>query len=1090
MITWARLGRGSLACLLSAGLTLLSGQEALGQTVSASARSAAGSQTVGVPALLPGSIPGVLPGAPASASLQALPAASITGLGGTIRLDNGLTSALVPVSAEAPLPAVGPAQNPLPASPVAASAPRTLGRNPSLEATRLRQSAVSETLAAEPDSETAASASAAVFEGLGIAGTLSVAAPELSAVSAALAAPSGLGRPVARTAEPSLPLAGKTLLYVVSKVGGRDYLYDHMLAMARETGFELVVLGYPDQKDFAVSRGVRPENYVAADIGNHSPENIARIAAQVRELARRRPIDGVKTFLNAYAQLESELARALSLPGYDPEAVRSAHSKSRARELMNKHPDPALHLPAVLAASEAEAAEAFRRIKAAGFENAVAKPDSGGGGWGVKLGIDSPEAAAAAYREIAAEISRIVREDPRKAASKQLDQSPSVLFEAQIPDGLMLDAEIVVRDGKPVFTFLSYNPPALGNQERGTTYPAALTPEMAALARSQAVKALEAVGLRTGNAHVELIVTRVAGKLAAPIVEINARMGGADIWASVREASGVDVMREGMLAAFGVESRPQPAERAFHLQHRFIISGTAGKLRAVRGLPEQGGEVFLSELFLKPGDAVGANDLLGNITVRGSDELESRDRLFSLLESVEIDIETPDGRLVTQNGLFGHDSADGRLVSGDWVDRLDFAGAGWLGRLKMLPRSFMLGFTPAWTLNAMAQEVQAVALPLFSAALFGLPAALIVTGVGYVMRVAGAWLGSWFMARFNPKWVNVAALVVLALAGLPIPLAAGLGASSSLLFSVFIANSVVQGLVYGINRGVAENLLPRLVIGNHNPEKLELGLNYAYQWVEVACIVMALFVAVPMLSLLGGNVLMVVSSAGIGLSSLLYATLKYREAWAKPKPKAEAASEPSKTESGLGLKDYLPYAFFRFMHFMVYGVLATVLALSVFSSQGAAGTMIGIYDGGSWLASLLATLALLPEKLLGRKGWTLLGAAASVAFVWSALLQVPVLTFVLGGVLGGFITINSNKWMAHYSKSLPQDKYRDLSKWMMTASVAALIPIFAAVSLARIIPAVGAVLTMSNILLGINVLVTVGAAVTALLLLRREKPKA
>ncbi|HAM36404.1 MAG TPA: hypothetical protein DEB40_06040 [Elusimicrobia bacterium] len=985
-------------------------------------------------------------------------------------------------------PAVA-AQSLLPAglpAPTAAQQPARTNTGPEtlLDASQSAQNQTAEVLSAQISREDARAVSGLLFEGRSRAAAAQTEQPS----GAGLAAPrngNGLSKPdQSQTAAGSGELAGKTLLYIVSRINGRNYLYENMLRLSRKYGFELAVLGYPDQKDFAVSMGIKPENYHGADIGNHSPENIAAIAAQVQELSKTRRMDAVKTYLNAYSQLEAELSQALGVAGNAPEAVRAAHTKSLARKLMNAYPDASLHLPAFAARSEAEAREAFLKILAAGFGKAVAKPDSGGGGWGVTLNIESPEAAAAAYRDIIAKMDGLIKADPRKARSKQVDQKPLVLFEGQIPDGLMLDAEVIMRRGEPVFMNLAYNPPALGNQERGTTYPAALPAELAALAKNQTRKALDAVGLKTGNAHVELILTLIQGKLAAPVVEINARMGGADIWASVRETAGVDAMEEGMLAAFGRESRPQPVEKPGLLQHRFLIARTAGRLKAVRGLPETGGEIFLSEAFLAPGDMVTENDLLGNITIRGAEEIASRDRLFELLRNVEIDIETADGKVATQTGIYGHDSEEGRLVAGDWADRIEFGRAGWLQRIRMLPKSFLWGFAPAWTLNAMAQEIQAVAMPLFSAALFGLPTALMITGLGYVTRVAGAWLGSAFMARFNPKWVNVAAVAALALAGTPIILASS--AAPGLMLAAFLANAVVQGLVYGINRGVAENLLPRMIIGNHNPAKLELGLNYAYQWVEIACIVMAFFVAVPLLDLVGGLAMMAISSAGIAVSAAIYATLKYREPWHKPiaEPTAQAPA-PMQPTAKLGFKDYLPYGFFRFMHFMVYGVLSTVLALSVFSSPSAAGTMIGLYDGGSWLASLLATLTLLPEKKLDRKAWAVMAAIAAAAFVWSACLGVPILTFVLGGILGGLVTINSNKWMAYYSQNLPQDKYRNLSKWMMTASVLATLPIFAAVSAARILPAVGAVLTMPAILLGINVAVTAVALLMALLLLRK-----
>jgi hypothetical protein len=405
-------------------------------------------------------------------------------------------------------------------------------------------------------------------------------------------------------------------------------------------------------------------------------------------------------------------------------------------------------------------------------------------------------------------------------------------------------------------------------------------------------------------------------------------------------------------------------------------------------------------------------------------------------------------------------------------------------KIRSLPPSFHVGITGGWTINAMSQEIQAVALPLFTANLFGLEAALLVTGLGYLTRILGAWTGAHFMKRHNPKWVNVAALVSLALSGLPIPVAVALGASKAVVFGTFLLNSAVNGLVYGINRGVAENLLPRLVLGSNDPDRFEFAMNFSYQWVEISCILTAMFAAVPLLKLLSGGPMMAVSSAGIALSSLLYAGLKFREPWKPSDPGREEKPEEGGVQASLGIGDYLPYAFFRFMHFLVYGVMATVLALGVFSSPEAAGTVIGLYDGGSWLASMLATTQL-PVDKFDRKRMALLCAGAAAAFAWSPLLHAPALTFALGGLLGGLVTLNSNKWMGYYSDKLPQAKFRDLSKWMMTASILAMLPIFAAVSVSRLFPAAAAVLSIPHILAGTAVAVTAAAAAMALMLYKK-----
>lgn len=466
-------------------------------------------------------------------------------------------------------------------------------------------------------------------------------------------------------------------------------------------------------------------------------------------------------------------------------------------------------------------------------------------------------------------------------------------------------------------------------------------------------------------------------------------------------------------------------------------------------------------------------------------------------------------------------------------------GRGAVAEILSLPRSFLLGFTPGWTVSSIGQEIQAVALPLFTAELFDAPTALMVTGAGYIFRVAGAWLGSSLMKRFNPVQVNNVALLSVAVAGAALAPAgllqvsgglififllansmmkrfnllqvnkgafvsmAGAGAALTLagfmqassggVFALLLANSIVGGLSYGVTRGVAENLLPRMILGAEGAPKLELALNFAYQWVELGSIAAALWVAVPLLHLVGGPWMMAISSGLVGLATVFYATIRFAEPWMKPQPAADGAAAPSaptpSPESALGFRDYAPVVFFRFMHFMMYGVLATLLALSVFHSGAAAGLTIGVYDGGSWLFSLLASLSLLP-KSLGRRSSVALGAAAATAFLWSAAaLPFLPLTAALGGLLGGLITVITNKWMPYYSKNLPEDKYRELSKWIMTWSILGLLPVFVVVTAIRLLPAVAAVISMQALLVGIAVVVTAMAGVLVYATLSDKRPE-
>ncbi len=574
-----------------------------------------------------------------------------------------------------------------------------------------RQETASKALDADLSEESASQAAGAVIESGRSQETHEPQAPAFAPGSlVSRPSPSRLSPQNSERAPPSSP-AVKTLLYVVSKLAGRDYLYEEVFRQAVAKGFKVAILGYPGQRPHAEKLALKSGfdlkglDYLEADIGSHDPENIGRILQQVQSYREKRPIHAVKTFLNAYALLEAELSHALGAPGYHPDAVRAAHTKNLARRKMNE--DPGLFLPYREVLNEEEGARFLEEIqKKQGFSEAVLKVPSGGGGFGVRVHLKTPEDVRRAFSEIREEVKEVIAHNPQKAKSKQVDQwpkNPYLLMEAHIPDGIAFDAEVLIQ-GEPVFQFLSYNPPPLaGHEERGTTYPANLPPSVAELVRSKVAKALRALGLATGNSHVEGIVTLKNGKIDVFIVEVNARMGGADIWASILEASGVNVMEQGILAAFGLPMEPKPRKNPVLLQHRFLLAAANGRVRRISGMPKPSGppgllerllrllglegpledflrrlgllkpKVFLSELFVEEGEEVSYGAWLGNVTVRGRDERASRDELFKLLGKIQITIETPDGRVVEQTGLFSHDSEDGRKLAGELMAELKAA---------------------------------------------------------------------------------------------------------------------------------------------------------------------------------------------------------------------------------------------------------------------------------------------------------------------------------------------------------------------------------------------------------------------------------
>ncbi len=389
----------------------------------------------------------------------------------------------------------------------------------------------------------------------------------------------------------------------------------------------------------------------------------------------------------------------------------------------------------------------------------------------------------------------------------------------------------------------------------------------------------------------------------------------------------------------------------------------------------------------------------------------------------------------------------------------------WLERIKELPAPFLWRYVPGWSIAAMGGEMQAVALPVFTAQIFGLSQAIIAAGVNLIARIPGAWTGAFFVGHFSPKTINNVALIVSALSGGLVPAALFFHLPHAALFGAFLLGSALSGLVYGATRGVTENLIPPLLISDRSQR--EFGLNYAYQWIELSSISMAM-ISVPLLHAFGGSVVMGISSSFFLIAALFYASLNLH----KPTASATSVSIEQTPQEGLSWRSYVPFVFFRFIHFSLYSVFAAAISMGIWHDDKMTGNIIGAYDFGSWVFGFLATAALLPKK--GERPWTLAGIGSALAFLWaSSLIPIPALSMVLAGVMGGMVMINSNKWMSLYQEKLPQSKLKNLSKWMMTASILGTLPIFIAAGLGQIFPAWAAFLTMPHIILGANILVTI-----------------
>ena len=260
-----------------------------------------------------------------------------------------------------------------------------------------------------------------------------------------------------------------------------------------------------------------------------------------------------------FIERAARVAQALGLPHPDPGAIACCRDKhaQRARLRQGGLPGPAFQA----AASTGAAVAAARQI---GLP-VVVKPVAGSGSVGVRLCADLTEVAAAA--------SHVLDSDP---AALGLPHQASVLVE-QVLDGPEYSAEVV--GGQLVGLARKWLGPRPYFVETGHDFPAPLTPAEQALIGGAAMAGLDAVGLNSGAAHVELRHTP-----AGPaIVEINPRLAGGMIPRVVQEATGIDMIHQVVAQAAGVADQPAPS-RSGAASIRFLTATAAGRLEAVTGL--------------------------------------------------------------------------------------------------------------------------------------------------------------------------------------------------------------------------------------------------------------------------------------------------------------------------------------------------------------------------------------------------------------------------------------------------------------------------------------------------------------------------
>jgi biotin carboxylase len=335
----------------------------------------------------------------------------------------------------------------------------------------------------------------------------------------------------------------------------------------------------------AVDRNSRAPGLEAADVAE--TVDFAELD-RVAEVGRKHDVDGVLTVAADRAvPVVAAVAEELDLPGIGTDTAWRMTHKLAMRDALAAAEVPQPPFAAVRSREDLPDA-----VDAVGFP-AVLKPvDSGG--------------QRAVFRvDTRAELERDLPEAVAESPSRQ------ALVEAFV-DGVEMNGIVVARDGEPVLLTLSdrLRPPGIGFGVGWIhLYPPSIDGEQLERARSIAVDAVRALGLRDGIAFPQLIATP-DGRVV--VVEVAARIAGGQMADLVRHAVGVDVVEVAVRQALGQEVPDEVALPRFSqpLAIRFLTAepgplptGRVTKIGALDPVLASEG-VVQAETYLELGETI------------------------------------------------------------------------------------------------------------------------------------------------------------------------------------------------------------------------------------------------------------------------------------------------------------------------------------------------------------------------------------------------------------------------------------------------------------------------------------------------------
>lgn len=402
------------------------------------------------------------------------------------------------------------------------------------------------------------------------------------------------------------------LVFIESNTSGTGRLFAR--AAKAEGLAPLLLSDNPSRYGYAAEDGVE-----VLEVDTQDEEALARLCLRV---ADAHGLAGVTTSSEYFIAAAASVARRLGLPGPDPSAVRACRDKQKQRRRLRA---AGVGIPEFLQATTAK--QAREGAEALG-PPVVVKPVGGSGSVGVRLCEGAEEAAAHA-----ALLLRQRRNERGMAVPRR------VLVEAAVA-GPEYSVETFSREVVGV-TRKHLGPPPYF-VEVGHDHPAELPEGEMRVVRDTALRALDALGLGWGPAHIEL---RLAAD-GAKIIEVNPRLAGGFIPELVRLALGVDLIAETVRLIAGGTPRLRPAP-ARHTCIRFILPEKEGVLARVDGLEAAAGlpGVVEARLYLPVGSSLQLRgdfrDRVGHVLACGDEAASARGAAEAGRDAVRLRVREP-----------------------------------------------------------------------------------------------------------------------------------------------------------------------------------------------------------------------------------------------------------------------------------------------------------------------------------------------------------------------------------------------------------------------------------------------------------------